>query len=103
MRRIPQSSLVVVALAFLVSPALAGQYPARSDTGWVYASKRECCNGALAMAQETSVAVCRNVGGVPRPMRGGVQRRGFCEWESTRDTSGEVLFRCRAEASVPCR
>ena len=103
MSTIPRAPLVIAVIVLLVSPAWAGQYPARSDTGWVYASKRECCNGAIAMAQEYSAAACYNVGGVPRPMRGGVQQRGFCTWESMRDTSGAVLFRCQAEASVPCR
>jgi hypothetical protein len=95
--------LAIVAPMLLAVPASAGQYPARGDTGWVYAGKRDCCNAAIAMAQEYSAATCRNVGGTPSPMRGGVQRRGFCAWESASDASGAVLFRCQAEASVPCR
>jgi hypothetical protein len=103
MRTIPRAPLAIVALVLLAAPVSAGQYPARADTGWVYASKRECCNGAIAMAQEYSAAACRNIGGRPSPMHGGVQRRGFCAWESTRDAGGAILFRCQAEASVPCR
>jgi hypothetical protein len=94
-----------VTLAFLlIAPgAFAGQYPGRGDTGWVYAGKRECCNEAIALAQEDSAIACRNVGGTPSPMRGGVQRRGFCSWESDRDDEGVLGFRCQAEATVPCR
>ena len=90
-------------LVLIVSAAPAAQYPGRGDTGWVYAGKRECCNEAIALAQDDSVNACRNVGGSPSPMRGGVQRRGFCNWESNRDDSGATVFRCYAEASVWCR
>ncbi len=103
MRKTLGAPLVIVATVLLVSPAPAAQYPARADTGWVYASKRECCDGAIAMAQEYSASACRDVGGVPTSMRGGVQRRGFCTWESARDETGATLFRCQAEASVQCR
>jgi len=83
--------------------ASAGQYPGRGDTGWIDAGKRECCNEAIALAQQDSAMVCRNVGGTPTPLRGGVQRRGFCQWESTVDDDGVTLFRCYAEATIPCR
>jgi hypothetical protein len=69
----------------------------------VYASKRDCCNGAIAMAQQESAAICRDVGSMPSAMHGGVQRRGFCSWEAAQDANGDVLFRCQAEATVPCR
>jgi len=103
MNTIPPSALAIVMVVLLVAPAGAAQYPARSDTDWVYASKRECCDGAIALAQQYSADACRVSGGRPSPMRGGVQRRGFCTWQSTRDTNGAVLFRCQAEATVPCR
>jgi len=103
MRPILRAALVIAATVLFVAPARAGQYPARSDTDWVYASKRECCDGAIAMAQQYSMEACLTSGGRPSPMRGGVQRRGFCTWQSTQDASGAVLFRCQAEASVPCR
>ena len=96
-------SFVIASLALVASVASAAQYPARGDTGWVYAGKRDCCNAAIAMAQENSAAACLTVGGRPNPMRGGVQRRGFCSWQSTSDASGATLFRCQAEATVPCR
>jgi hypothetical protein len=83
--------------------ASAGQYPGRGDTGWINAGKRDCCNEALARAQQDSAVACRTVGGTPSPMRGGVQRRGFCQWESDVDDDGVTFFRCYAEATVPCR
>lgn len=97
--------VVPALLAFVAfsADASAGQYPAYGDTGWVYAGKRDCCNEAIAIAQEQSALACRGVGGTPSPMRGGVQRRGFCSWESAQDDDGAVAFRCRAEATVPCR
>ena len=64
---------------------------------------------ALAQAVGVRSAVQpRHTGGVdarqPQPSpRGGVQRRGFCSWESTYDEQGAIVFRCHAEASVPCR
>jgi hypothetical protein len=94
---------VLAIIALVAGDALAGQYPGRGDTGWVYAGKRECCNEAIALAQNDSANACLLVGGTPRQMRGGVQRRGFCNWESARDDAGATLFRCYAEATVGCR
>jgi hypothetical protein len=91
------------AIALGAATASAGQYPGRGDTGWVVAGKRECCNEAIAQAQNDSAATCQMVGGTPNPMRGGVQRRGFCQWESAVDDDGVTHFRCYAEATVPCR
>lgn len=83
--------------------ACAGQYAARSDTGWTHTGKRECCNDAIARAQDASAASCENAGGAPAPLRGGVQRRGSCAWQSAVDDDGATLYRCEAEASVWCR
>ena len=92
-----------IALALVsVTSVWAGQYPGRGDTGWVDAGKRECCDHAIALAQEDSGNACRLAGGAPNPMRGGIQRRGFCQWESAVD-DGVRYFRCYAEATVPCR
>jgi hypothetical protein len=33
---------------------------------------------------------------------GALQRRGFCSWESAQDDDGVTVFRCLAEATVPC-
>jgi hypothetical protein len=96
--------LVSTAVAMiLATDVFAGQYPGRGDTGWIEAGKRECCNEAIAFAQQDSMAVCRNVGGTPSPLRGGVQRRGYCEWQSAVDDYGVTFFRCVSEATVPCR
>jgi hypothetical protein len=97
------AGLAALALLLLVPPALAGQYPGHGDTGWVYVGKRDCCNEAIALAQADSAAVCRNTGGTPAPMHGGVQRRGQCAWESAQDDDGVTAFRCQAEATVWCR
>jgi len=83
--------------------ARATQYSGRGDTGWVHVGKRDCCNDAIGRAQQESVLACENAGGVPAPMRGGVQRRGSCFWESARDDDGVTVFRCQAEATVWCR
>ncbi len=94
---------VIAVFALCASSAYAGQYPAYGDTGWVYASKRDCCNAAIGIAQNESAAACLNAGGRPTSMRGGVQRRGFCNWESAPDGGGGTLFRCQAEATIQCR
>ncbi len=94
---------IACALAATATVASARQYPGRGDTGWIYASKRDCCDEAIGRAQEDSAAVCHNTGGIPKAMRGGVQRRGSCEWESRTDANGDVVFRCLAEATVLCR
>ena len=94
--------LVVVALLSVPCIAEATQYEGWGDTGWVYASKRECCNGAIAIAQDYSAAACYTSGGVPRPPMGGGQR-GMCSSEWMQDEYGEMLYRCYASASLWCR
>ena len=93
----------IAVILLCASSAAAGQYAGRGDTGWVEAGKRQCCDEAIARAQEDSAAACRLAGGAPNPLRGGIQRRGFCQWESAVDDDGVRLFRCYAEATVPCR
>jgi hypothetical protein len=98
-------SRVTVALPILLlmgAGADASQYPAWGDTGWVYASKRDCCNAAIAIAQEYSAQACSNTGGVPRPPMGGGQR-GSCTWQWMQDADGNVLYRCEGEAALWCR
>ncbi len=106
-RRILRATLVVLgstlALTTTASVASARQYAGHGDTGWIYASKRDCCDEAIGRAQEESAFACENTGGRPKAMRGGVQRRGSCEWESRTDFNGDVVFRCIAEATVLCR
>jgi hypothetical protein len=95
--------MAIAVIALAATEVGAGQYPGRGDTGWIPVGKRECCNEAIARAQEDSAGACRLAGGMPNPMRGGVQRRGFCQWESDVDDDGITHFRCYAEATVPCR
>jgi hypothetical protein len=108
-RRTTTHAHPIVALAAVVAivggPVAAGatQYAGHGDTDWVHVGKRDCCNDAIGRAQEASVIACENAGGVPSPTRGGVQRRGYCAWESARDDDGVVVYRCQAEARVWCR
>ena len=102
MRSVRPVVAIAVATALLAaSDAFAAQYPAWGDTGWVYASKRDCCDGAVQIAQEYSAQACYTAGGVPRPTTG--TRRGVCQWDTTRDPWGRTLFRCQAEATLWCR
>ena len=98
------SALTVSAAAaclFLGGAAQAAQYPGWGDTGWVYASKRECCNAAIVTAAQYSAQACTDAGGVPRSFAGASQR-GTCsaEWMQY---EGSLLYRCYGEASVWCR
>ncbi len=96
-------ALLAASLVLAAAAAEASQYPAWGDTGWNHVNKRDCCNDAIGIAQQESAAACVNIGGTPSPTRGGVQRRGSCTWESTRDGDGHTIFRCYAEASIWCR
>ena len=82
--------------------ALAAQYQAWGDTGWVYASKRECCNAAIEIAASYSAQACLDSGGVPRPFAGASQR-GTCSAGWMQDRAGGILYRCQGEAAVWCR
>jgi hypothetical protein len=93
--------LALATLVILSSPVLAAQYPGWGDTGWVYGSKRDCCDGAVMLAYEDSETRCLHAGGVPRPTSG--VRRGSCRWEWFTDDSGAQLYRCYSEAGIHCR
>jgi hypothetical protein len=102
MRRTLQA--VVLGTGFVLASAGgagAAQFPGWGDTGWVYASKRECCNGAIALAQQYSAEACVQTGGVPRPTSGA--QRGSCRWDWTQDADGNTLYRCYGEAAIWCR
>lgn len=90
-----------IALA-AATAARAEQYQAWGDTGWVYASKRDCCDAAIAIAQDYSASMCLTAGGEPRPPLGG-GRRGVCTSEFMQDGEGGVLYRCYGEAALWCR
>jgi hypothetical protein len=96
---------VVLGAAVLLVTAAgvhAAQYPGWGDTGWVYASKRECCNAAIDIAASYSSQACITIGGVPSPFAGASQR-GTCSADWTQDEEGNLLYRCYGEASVWCR
>jgi hypothetical protein len=94
--------LVCVAGAAVVAaaPLQAAQYPGWGETGWCCYSKRECCEEAVALAQEASARNCEMAGGTPRPSGA---RRGSCSWEWIQDEGGSALYRCASEAVVHCR
>jgi hypothetical protein len=102
--RIPIRSVAVAAAALLLTATRvqAAKYAGWGDTGWVYASKRECCNAAIQIAAESSAQACISAGGVPRAFTGGSQR-GTCSAEWMQDGAGGLLYRCHGEASVWCR
>ena len=93
--------LVIVLLLALAGPTGATEYPGWGDTGWVYASKRDCCNGAIAIASRYSEEACVNSGGVPSPFVGGGQR-GSCSWQWMQDGFGNMMNRCYGQAAVWC-
>jgi hypothetical protein len=95
---------VILALLCLVGFAAgvqATEYPGWGDTGWVYESKRECCNYAIGIASQYSEQACSTSGGLPSPFDGGGQR-GSCSAQWTQDASGYLMYRCYGEASVWC-
>jgi hypothetical protein len=94
--------LAVVALVLCAAVVEAAQYPGWGDTGWIYASKRECCNEAIDIAADYSANACTTAGGVPRPFSGASQR-GTCSSEWSQDEDGSMMYRCYGEASVWCR
>lgn len=84
-----------------VTEVRASEYPGWGDTGWVYASKRECCNGAIAIASQYSEQACVNAGGRPSPFQGGGQR-GSCSSQLAQAGDGNTMYRCYGEAAVWC-
>ena len=104
MRTLARSAVVVTTVVLLLAGtrARAAQYRGWGDTGWVYASKRECCNAAIELAAQYSAQACVTSGGVPRPFAGASQR-GTCNAEWMQDDAGDVVYRCYGEAAVWCR
>ena len=94
--------LALLAALGVGAVATAAQYPGWGDTGWVHASRRECCNAAIAIAADYSAQACVDSGGVPRPFRGGVQR-GTCQLQWDQDAAGGMLYRCYGESMIWCR
>jgi hypothetical protein len=98
MGRVLRFAMVALAVPLVAS---AAQYPGWGDTGWVYASRRDCCNAAISIANEYSAQACINSGGRPNGFRGGGQR-GTCQAEWTQDNAGGMLYRCYGEAAIWC-
>jgi len=96
--RTSAGALILGAGFLLVGAAVtrAAEYPGWGDTGWEYASKRECCAAAIEIAASYSATACTNSGGVPRPFRGATEQ-GTCSAEWTQDENGSLLYRCRGE------
>ena len=94
--------LAACALLGAIGTARATEYPGWGDTGWIYASKRDCCNQAIAIAAQYSSAYCVNAGGNPTSFVGGGQR-GSCSANWQQDDSGAMMYRCYGESSVWCR
>src|SRR5262249_54193803 len=99
--RVRAQALAAGVLVIVAAEAQAAQDPGWGDTGWVYASKRECCNAAIDIAAQYSARACVEAGGVPRPFAGASQR-GTCSSEWMQHEGG-LLYRCYGEASVWCR
>jgi hypothetical protein len=99
----PARALMLAVVLLFGSAAVirASEYPGWGDTGWVYASKRDCCNGAIGIASQYSEEACTNSGGRPSPFEGGGQR-GSCSSQWTQDADGNLLYRCYGQASVWC-
>ena len=93
------SALLVTAFA---ANAKATQYQGWGDTGWVYASKYECCNQAIAIASQYSAQACVTSGGSPQSFAGGGQR-GSCTADFQQDDGGNLMYRCYGDAAVWCR
>jgi hypothetical protein len=102
MTRTTTALMSALAIVTLTSGAHAAQYRGWGDTGWVYASKRECCDAALALAHQDSVLRCVESGGRPSSLRGS-RMRGSCTWTWLQDANGEVVYRCQSEAQSSCR
>jgi hypothetical protein len=101
-RLAPRTVLAIAIVLVVAGRGWAAQYQAWGDSGWGYTSKRECCNAALAIAQDYSATMCLNTGGTPRPPLGGGQR-GSCTSEFMQDPYGTLLYRCYGEAALWCR
>ena len=96
-----QVVLGVAALVLVAGGAGATEYPGWGATGWVYESKRECCDQAINIAASYSSQACTTAGGFPSPFAGAAQR-GTCNAQWNQDANGNLLYRCYGEAAVWC-
>src|SRR3989475_5394706 len=95
------AAAAATALLVAAAGARAAQYPGWGDTGWVFATKRECCNAAIAIASQYSEQACVTAGGRPSPFEGGGQR-GSCSSQLAQTGEGTTMYRCYGEAAVWC-
>jgi hypothetical protein len=86
--------------AAVPAPALAEYFAGYGDTGWSFDNKRDCCDEAIALAQDHSMLLCENAGGHARVRSG--SRRGNCESDA-RGNGRHRIYRCTARADVYCR
>jgi len=84
-----------------VAEVEAAEYPGWGDTGWIFASKRECCNDAIAIGSQYSEQACVSAGGRPSPVEGGGQR-GSCSSQLAEAANGNTMYRCYGEAAIWC-
>ena len=102
MGRFGRAAVPAIALLLAFAAGVrAAEYPAWGDTGWIYASKWQCCNEAIGIASRYSEQACMTSGGRPSPFEGEAQR-GSCNAQWTQDADGNVLYRCTSEASIWC-
>ena len=94
--------LCLITLAtYWVPVSAASSNPGYADTGFRYTNKADCCEDAVAMAQEDSARNCERTGGYPEFRR--TSARGRCDWATRRAGNGRSVYGCTATASVPCR
>src|SRR5262249_43524999 len=99
--RLRARTAAVVLLLGCASVAIASVNPAWGETGWVYASRRDCCTAAIATASQCREQACGTAGGRPSPFAGGAQQ-GSCSSQWTQVADGNVLWRCYGESAIWC-
>lgn len=96
-RALPFAAVLVVAMVAI--PGAARAYQGYGDTGWTEDNQRDCCDDAVAAAQQDSANACINAGGHPK-IRNQFSR-GMCDWQAQGDGDDQV-YRCTATADVDC-
>jgi hypothetical protein len=94
------AATTLIASAIAASVATAAEYEGASNTGWIWDNQRDCCDEAVALAQQDSAQRCLASGGAPRMPQG--LGRGMCEWNARGDAL-ERVYLCTATARVPCQ
>jgi hypothetical protein len=97
LRALPFAAALFVAAAFV--PSAAHAYQGYGDTGWTEDNQRDCCDDAVADAQQDSANACTNAGGQPK-IRSNFDR-GLCNWNAQGD-GDDTVYRCTATADVDC-